>query len=87
MVYSAADALALADRHPEREVVFLAIGFETTTPPTALVLREARERAVPNFSVLCCHVLTPSGHHAHPGVGGGAPAGHRPSTALSARRM
>ena len=60
MVYSAADALALADKHPEREVVFLAIGFETTTPPTALVLREARERAVPNFSVLCCHVLTPA---------------------------
>jgi hydrogenase expression/formation protein HypD len=60
MVYSAADALALADKHPEREVVFLAIGFETTTPPTALVLREARLRAVPNFSVLCCHVLTPA---------------------------
>ncbi len=60
MVYSAADALALADKHPEREVVFLAIGFETTTPPTALVLREARERAVSNFSVLCCHVLTPA---------------------------
>jgi len=60
MVYSAADALALARRHPEREMVFLAIGFETTTPPTALVLRQAREAGVANFSVLCNHVLTPA---------------------------
>lgn len=60
MVYSAADALALATRHPERQVVFFAIGFETTTPPTALVLRAARERRVSNFSVICNHVLTPS---------------------------
>ena len=60
MVYSAHDALKLAEQHPDREVVFLAIGFETTTPPTALVLRDAQARAVGNFSVLCCHVLTPS---------------------------
>jgi hydrogenase expression/formation protein HypD len=40
--------------------VFFAIGFETTTPPTALVIRAARQRALKNFSVLCCHVLTPS---------------------------
>jgi hydrogenase expression/formation protein HypD len=60
MVYSAHDALKLAEQHPDREVVFLAIGFETTTPPTALVLRDAAARAVGNFSVLCCHVLTPS---------------------------
>jgi len=60
MVYSAHDALTLAEQHPDREVVFLAIGFETTTPPTALVLRDAKARDVRNFSVLCCHVLTPS---------------------------
>lgn len=60
MVYSAADALQLARQHPEREVVFFAIGFETTTPPTALVLRQARDEALANFSVLCCHVLTPA---------------------------
>jgi hydrogenase expression/formation protein HypD len=60
MVYSAADALALARAHPRREVVFLAIGFETTTPPTALVIRQAAKEDLPNFSVLCCHVLTPS---------------------------
>ena len=60
MVYSPADALQLARDHPQREVVFLAIGFETTTPPTALVLRQAARDNVGNFSVLCCHVLTPS---------------------------
>ncbi|MBP6338973.1 MAG: hydrogenase formation protein HypD, partial [Vitreoscilla sp.] len=60
MVYSAADALKLAKAHPDREVVFLAIGFETTTPPTALVIRQAAKDQVGNFSVLCCHVLTPS---------------------------
>jgi hydrogenase expression/formation protein HypD len=59
MVYSAADALKLAQQHPDREVVFFAIGFETTTPPTALVLRDAKARGLSNFSVLCCHVLTP----------------------------
>lgn len=60
MVYSAADALKLAREHPDREVVFLAIGFETTTPPTALVIRQAAAEHVGNFSVLCNHVLTPS---------------------------
>jgi hydrogenase expression/formation protein HypD len=60
MIYSAADALALAREHRQREVVFLAIGFETTTPPTALVIRQAAKEGLANFSVLCCHVLTPS---------------------------
>lgn len=60
MVYSAADALRIAQEHPEREVVFLAIGFETTTPPTALVIRQAEALRLGNFSVFCNHVLTPS---------------------------
>ncbi|HJU71892.1 MAG TPA: hydrogenase formation protein HypD [Paucimonas sp.] len=60
MVYCAADALKIAADNPRREVVFFAIGFETTTPPTALVIREAAARNIDNFSVLCCHVLTPS---------------------------
>lgn len=59
MVYSAADALALAQREPRREVVFFAIGFETTTPPTAVVIEQARALGVDNFSVICNHVLTP----------------------------
>ena len=40
-------------------MVFFAIGFETTTPPTALLVRQAAELGLANFSVLCCHVLTP----------------------------
>jgi hydrogenase expression/formation protein HypD len=60
MVYSAADALKIARETPGREVVFFAIGFETTTPPTALVIQQAAKEDLKNFSVLCCHVLTPS---------------------------
>jgi len=60
MVYSAADAMTLARANPQREVVFFAIGFETTTPPTALAIRDAAREGLSNFSVLCCHVLTPS---------------------------
>jgi hydrogenase expression/formation protein HypD len=60
MVYSAADSLTIAQQNPDREVVFFAIGFETTTPPTALVIRDAQRQGLKNFSVLCCHVLTPS---------------------------
>ncbi|OYU77055.1 MAG: hydrogenase formation protein HypD, partial [Burkholderiales bacterium PBB5] len=60
MVYSAADALTIARQNPTREVVFFAIGFETTTPPTALAIRQAAAEDLANFSVLCCHVLTPA---------------------------
>jgi len=60
MVYSAADALELARRDPQQQVVFFAIGFETTTPPTALVIRQAATGKIGNFSVVCNHVLTPS---------------------------
>ena len=59
MIYSTADALALAQQHPDRQVVFFAIGFETTTPPTAVAIRQAAALGLRNFSVLCCHVLTP----------------------------
>lgn len=59
MVYSVAEAVAFARANPDREVVFFAVGFETTTPPTALVIRDAARRGLDNFSVLCCHVLTP----------------------------
>jgi hydrogenase expression/formation protein HypD len=60
MVYSAADAVALARSNPGRQVVFFAIGFETTTPPTALAVKQAAAEGLKNFSVLACHVLTPS---------------------------
>ena len=59
MVYSVADALRLAQDHPARETVFFAIGFETTTPATALAIRAAERLQLTNFSVFCNHVLTP----------------------------
>ncbi|HTP71124.1 MAG TPA: hydrogenase formation protein HypD [Burkholderiaceae bacterium] len=60
MVYSPADALKVAQAEPGREVVFFAIGFETTTPPTALVIQQAARLGLKNFSVVCNHVLTPA---------------------------
>lgn len=60
MVYSTSDVLSIARNNPEREVVFFAIGFETTTPPTALLIRQASAEGLSNLSVLCNHVLTPS---------------------------
>lgn len=60
MVYSTLDALQIARDNPQREVVFFAIGFETTTPPTALAILQAAQEHLSNFSVLCCHVLTPA---------------------------
>ena len=59
VVYSSLDALAIAAAEPDRDVVFLAIGFETTAPPTALAVRLAAARKLANFSVFCNHVLTP----------------------------
>jgi hydrogenase expression/formation protein HypD len=57
MVYSPLDALELARREPERHVAFLAIGFETTAPATAVTLLRAQAESVPNFSIFCNHVL------------------------------
>lgn len=60
MVYSSQDALKIAQDNPHRQVVFFAIGFETTTPPTAVALLQAQAAAMTNFSVYCNHVLTPA---------------------------
>ena len=60
MVYSTQDALKIARENPEREVVFFAIGFETTTPPTAVAIKQAQAEGLKNFSVFCNHVLTPA---------------------------
>ena len=56
MVYSPLDALAIAQAEPDREVVFLAIGFETTAPSTAVTLLRARAAGTRNFSAFCNHV-------------------------------
>src|SRR6478736_7513115 len=55
-VYSPLDALKLAQKRPEKQVVFFALGFETTAPSTAVTLARARELGVTNFSVFCNHV-------------------------------
>lgn len=60
MVYSCEEAIRIAQEHPEREVVFFAIGFETTTPPTAVAIQQAEKLGLKNFTVFCNHVLTPS---------------------------
>ena len=56
MVYSPIDALALARKNPDREVVFFAIGFETTMPSTALTVLQAERDGIRNFSVFCNHI-------------------------------
>lgn len=60
MVWSTLDALKIARDNPGRDVVFFAIGFETTTPPTAMAVKMARAEGLKNFSIFCNHVLTPS---------------------------
>ncbi|MFH9425139.1 hydrogenase formation protein HypD [Streptomyces sp. NPDC017529] len=56
MVYSPLDALRIARQNPDKRVVFMAIGFETTTPSTAVTLLRAAAEQLPNFSVFCNHV-------------------------------
>ncbi|HSD60796.1 MAG TPA: hydrogenase formation protein HypD [Burkholderiales bacterium] len=60
MIYSSADAVKIARDNPDKEVVFFAIGFETTTPPTAVAIKQAEALGLTNFTVYCNHVLTPS---------------------------
>lgn len=64
MIYSTQDALKIARNNPKKQIVFLAIGFETTTPPTAVAVKQAAAEGMNNFSILCNHVLTPSAIHA-----------------------
>ena len=59
VVYSPLDALDLAVQHPDKQVVFFAVGFETTAPANAMAVHRARELGVGNFSVLVSHVTVP----------------------------
>ncbi|MGB7416611.1 MAG: hydrogenase formation protein HypD, partial [Thermosynechococcaceae cyanobacterium] len=59
MVYSPMDALKLAQNNPEQQVVFFAVGFETTAPTTAMAVYQAHQQGISNFSVLVAHVLVP----------------------------
>jgi hydrogenase expression/formation protein HypD len=59
IVYSPLDAVKLAQKNPDRQVVFFAVGFETTAPANAMAVHQARELGVTNFSMLVSHVLVP----------------------------
>src|SRR6185295_11530689 len=58
MVYSPLDALTLAKKNPDREVVFFALGFETTMPSTAFTVLQAHAEGATNFSIFCNHITT-----------------------------
>lgn len=60
MIYSSQDVIEIAQQNPQHQVVFFAIGFETTTPPTAIAIKQAQQLGLRNFSVFCNHVLTPA---------------------------
>ncbi|HUK64678.1 MAG TPA: hydrogenase formation protein HypD, partial [Dongiaceae bacterium] len=59
MVYSPLDAVRLARKHPDRQVVFFAVGFETTAPANAMAVWQAARQDLGNFSMLSSHVLVP----------------------------
>jgi len=59
IVYSPLDAVEIAQKNPDREVVFFGVGFETTAPANAMAVREAKRRGITNFSMLVSHVLVP----------------------------
>ncbi len=81
VVYSPLDAVAIARQEPGRQVVFFAIGFETTAPANALAVRQARDLGIENFSVLVSHATVPAAMRAilgspHNLVQGFLAAGH-----------
>jgi len=81
VVYSPLDAVAIARQNPEKQVVFFAIGFETTAPANAMSVLQARDLGLHNFSVLVSHVRVPPAMHAilgspHNRVQGFLAAGH-----------
>ncbi|MEW1549526.1 hydrogenase formation protein HypD [Streptomyces tsukubensis] len=59
VVYSPLDALRIARENPDKEVVFFGIGFETTAPPNAMTVHQARKQGIRNFSMLVSHVRVP----------------------------
>ncbi|NOX62889.1 MAG: hydrogenase formation protein HypD [Chloroflexi bacterium] len=59
MLYSPLDAVKLAQQNPDRQVVFFAVGFETTAPANAMAVWQAKQLGLDNFSILCSHVLVP----------------------------
>jgi hydrogenase expression/formation protein HypD len=81
IVYSPLDAVTLAQRNPDRQVVFFGVGFETTAPANAMAVHRAKQLGVANFSMLVSHVLVPPAMEAilgapHSRVQGFLAAGH-----------
>ncbi len=64
IVYSPLDAVNIAEQNPNKKVVFLAVGFETTAPANAMSVLEAKRRCLSNYSILSSHVLVPPAMHA-----------------------
>ena len=64
IVYSPLDAVTIAEKNPDKKVVFFAVGFETTAPANAMSVLEAKRRSVNNFSILSSHVTVPPAMHA-----------------------
>ena len=64
MVYSPLDSLKIAKENPDREVVFLAVGFETTTPISCLTVKKAKEEGLTNFSILTANKTMPNAYQA-----------------------
>src|SRR5690606_6855020 len=59
IVYSPLDAVKLAEQNPDKQVVFFAVGFETTVPANAMAVYQAHIKKLHNFSILTSHVLVP----------------------------
>ncbi len=81
ILYSPLDALKIATENPEKQVVFFAIGFETTAPANAMAVKEASRKGISNFSILSSHVLVPPAMEAilsnpHNKIQGFLAAGH-----------
>ena len=64
IVYSPLDALALAEKEPDKQIVFLSVGFETTVPGSCLAVRKAAEKNLENFSILGANKTMPQAYHA-----------------------
>jgi hydrogenase expression/formation protein HypD len=64
VVYSPLDALDIAQKNPDKQVVFFAVGFETTAPANAMALWRAKQLGLPNFTMLVSHVTVPPAMHA-----------------------
>ena len=56
MVYSPLDSLQIAKNNPDKQIVFFALGFETTMPSTALTVLRAEKEGIKNFSLFCNHI-------------------------------